>query len=172
MMCGITGTPGTGKSMVGEALAARGHTVVHLTGTVQAYVTGIDEERDTQIIDTDRWAAGFSSVDGFVEGHFAHLLPCDRIVVLRCRPDELRKRLRQRKYRPQKIRENVEAEALDVCLIETIERFKPSQVLELDTTGRDATSCALQIERFLQGEIAGEYGAIDWSGYLGAGYDA
>lgn len=169
MMCGITGTPGTGKSMVGEALAARGYTVVHLTGTVQAYVTGIDEERDTQIIDTDRWAAGFSPVDGFIEGHFAHLLPCDKIVVLRCRPDELRQRLSQRKYRPEKIRENAEAEALDVCLIETTERFDPSLIFEVDTTGKDALSCAGQIERFFRGEIPGTFGAIDWSGYLEAG---
>ena len=99
MMCGITGTPGTGKSMIGDELSRRGHRVVHLTSTVGPYVVGEDEERDAQIIDTDRWVAEFVPVDGFVEGHIAHLLPCDRIVVLRCRPDELRKRLAQRKYR-------------------------------------------------------------------------
>ena len=85
--------------MIGDELARRGHTVVHLTTTVGPYVTGEDEERDAQIIDIDRWAAEFVPVDGFVEGHIAHLLPCDRIVVLRCRPDELKKRLAQRKYR-------------------------------------------------------------------------
>jgi adenylate kinase len=169
MMCGITGTPGTGKSMVGEALAARGHMVVHLTSTVRAYVTGVDEDRDTQIIDTDRWAAEFLPVDGFVEGHFAYLLPCNQIVVLRCRPDELKKRLFQRKYRKEKIRENADAEALDVCLIETTERFDPSVILELDTTGKDAAFCALQVERFYQGEIPPTFGSIDWSGYLEVG---
>ena len=138
MMCGITGTPGTGKSMIGEELSRRGYTVVHLTTTVGPYVIGEDEERDAQIIDTDRWAAEFEPVDGFVEGHIAHLLPCDKIVVLRCRPDELRKRLAQRKYREKKIRENAEAEALDVCLIETVEEFEPPQIFELDTTGHDA----------------------------------
>lgn len=168
MMCGITGTPGTGKSLTGEALAARGHTVVHLTGTVQKYVTGFDEKRDTQVIDTDRWAAEFRPVDGFVEGHFAHLLPCDRIVVLRCRPDKLKERLMQRKYRAEKIRENAESEALDVCLIETAERFDPSQILELDTSGMDAVSCAIRIEQFFRREIPGGFGTIDWSGYLGA----
>ena len=81
MMCGITGTPGTGKTLVGTELARRGHTVVHLTTTVGPYVTGDDEERDAQIIDIDRWAAEFAPVDGFVEGHIAHFLPCDRIVV-------------------------------------------------------------------------------------------
>lgn len=169
MMCGITGTPGTGKSMIGKALAARGYTVVHLTGTVQNYVIGMDEGRDTQVIDTERWAADFSPVNGFVEGHFAHLLPCDKIVILRCRPDELVKRLQQRKYRPEKIRENADAEALDVCLIETVERYDPVQILELDTTGKEASSSAGEIERFYKGEIRGVFGDIDWSAFLGAG---
>jgi adenylate kinase len=168
MMCGITGTPGTGKSMIGEELARRGHTVVHLTATVGPYVVGEDEERDAQIIDTDRWAAEFVPVDGFVEGHLAHLLPCDRIVVLRCRPDELRTRLSQRKYPKRKIRENAEAEALDVCLIETVENFNPSQILELDTTGHDAAYGAGCIEAFYRGEIPADFGHIDWSGYLEA----
>ena len=168
MMCGITGTPGTGKSEIGRALAARGYTVVHLTGTVRDYVIDMDEARDTQVVDTDRWAAEFPRVDGFVEGHFAHLLPCDKIVGLRCRPDELERRLLRRKYRREKIRENAEAEALDVCLIETAERFDPSRILELDTTGRDAQSNADLVERFCRGETAGSFGSIDWSGYLGS----
>jgi adenylate kinase len=166
MMCGITGTPGTGKSMIGTELARRGHSVVHLTDTVGPYVIGEDEERDARIIDVDRWSAEFIPVDGFVEGHIAHLLPCDRIVVLRCRPDELRARLAQRKYRQTKIRENADAEALDVCLIETVEEFEPSQILELDTTGHDALWCADRIEGFARGEIPADFGHIDWSGYL------
>ena len=166
MMCGITGTPGTGKSMVGDELALRGHKVIHLTTTVGPYVIGDDEERDARIIDVDRWAAEFVPEDGFVEGHIAHHLPCDRIVVLRCRPDELKKRLAQRKYREEKIRENADAEALDVCLIETVEEFGPSQILELDTTGRNAVYCADRIEGFVKGEILADFGHIDWSSFL------
>jgi adenylate kinase len=89
-------------------------------------------------------------------------------VVLRCRPDELRKRLGRRKYRKKKIQENAEAEALDVCLIETVEAYRPSQILELDTTGRDAASSADRIEGFIRGEIPADFGHIDWSGYLEA----
>ena len=166
MMCGITGTPGTGKSLVGSELARRGHTVVHLTTTVGPYGIGDDEDRDARIIDVDRWAAEFVPVDGFVEGHLAHLLPCDRIVVLRCRPDELKKRLSRRKYREAKIRENADAEAIDVCLIETVENFSPEQILELDTTERNVASCADQIEGFVKSEIPAGFGTIDWSGFL------
>jgi adenylate kinase len=166
MMCGITGTPGTGKSMIGEELSRRGHMVIHLTTTVGPYVTGEDEERDARIIDVDRWASEFIPVEGFVEGHMAHFLACDTIVVLRCRPDELKKRLALRKYRAEKIRENAEAEALDVCLIETVEEFLPEQIFELDTTGRDAVYCADRIEGFYQRKVPADFGHIDWSEYL------
>jgi len=166
-MCGITGTPGTGKSAIGEELARRGYTVVHQATTVAPYVTGEDEERDVQVIDVDRWAEEFRPVDGFVEGHMVHYLPCDRIVVLRCRPDELSRRLALRKYRASKIRENAEAEAVDVCLIETVEAFDASVILEIDTTGRKATECADLIEAFYKGIHPAGFGSIDWSAYLG-----
>jgi adenylate kinase len=166
MMCGITGTPGTGKSMVGEELSRRGHKVVHLTDTVEPYVSGNDEERDARIIDVDRWAAEFVPVDGFVEGHLAHLLPCDRIVVLRCHPDVLKTRLSLRKYRVEKIWENTDAEAMDVCLIETVDEYEPSRILEIDTTDHDVPYCADQIERFVKGEIPAGFGTIDWSEFL------
>ena len=166
MMCGITGTPGTGKTRVSEELARRGHTVVHLTDTVASYVSGNDVERDARIIDVDRWAAEFVPVDGFVEGHIAHLLPCDRIVVLRCRPDVLKNRLSSRNYREEKILENADAEALDVCLIETVEDYKPYQILELDTTVHDIPYCADQIERFVKGDIPSGFGTIDWTAFL------
>jgi adenylate kinase len=166
MMCGITGTPGTGKSAIGNEMAHRGHRVVHLTDTVGPYVTGMDEERDAQIIDEERWADEFVPVDGFVEGHMAHYLPCDRIVVLRCRPDVLKQRLALRKYREEKIRENAEAEALDAILIETDEAFEPDQILEIDTTDRTPLASAELIEAFAKGEIPAEYGNTDWSAYL------
>jgi len=166
MMCGITGTPGTGKSVIADELSRRGHTVVHITEIVQPYVIGDDEERDTQVIDVDRMADEFEPVDGFIEGHFAHLLACDRIVVLRCRPDELKKRLKERKYGPKKIRENAEAEALDCILFETVEEYKPRQILELDTTGRYPAWCADQIEGFLDGTVPASFGNIDWSMFL------
>ena len=168
MMCGITGTPGTGKSTVAAELARRGYKVVHITDIVQPYVLGKDPERDTQIIDTDRMVDEFMPFDGFIEGHFAHLLPCDRMVVMRLRPNELAARLRARGYEPDKIRENRDAEALDVCLIETVDQFPSHQVYELDTTGKSPAGCADLIEQFYRGEIPSSFGSIDWSAYAEA----
>jgi adenylate kinase len=166
MMCGITGTPGTGKSSVGTELSRRGHTVIRLADSVRPYVIGTDKERDTELIDVDRWIEEFVAVDGFIEGHFVHMLPCDQIVVLRCRPDVLKTRLALRNYPEKKIRENVQSEALDTCLIETVEIYEPGQILELDATTRDAMYCADQIERFVNGEIPASFGTLDWSEFL------
>lgn len=166
MMCGITGTPGTGKSSVARILAARGHRVVHLSETFGEYIIGRDEERETLIVDEERWAADFPRVEGFVEGHLAHLLPCDLVFVLRCRPDVLRSRLEKRGYRPEKIGENVEAEALDLILIEAIEERGEGAIHEVDTTFIAPEEAADLIERVLSGELERSFGSRDWSGYL------
>ncbi|MDD1710591.1 MAG: adenylate kinase family protein [Methanoregulaceae archaeon] len=167
MMCGITGTPGTGKSSVAEALAQMGSPVLHLSDSISRYIIEVDEERDTRVIDEERWAAEFVPVDGFVEGHLAHLLPCDRIVILRCRPDILIERLQRRGYTDKKIRENALAEALDVILIETVDLFSPEQVYELDTTDKSITECSMITDQFAKGEIPASFGTIDWSPYIG-----
>jgi adenylate kinase len=166
MMCGITGTPGTGKSTVADELARRGHKVVHISDIVGPYALGKDPERDTQVIDTDKMADELVPFDGFIEGHFAHLLPCDRIVVLRLRPDELGKRLAARGYAPEKIGENRDAEALDVCLIETVDEYEPGEIFELDTTGMSPEACADAIGQFYEGKIPASFGNIDWSAFV------
>ena len=166
MMTGVTGTPGTGKSAAADVLAARGHRVVHLGGTVAPYVIGQDQDRDTGIVDQEAWAAAFEKVDGVVEGHLAHFLPCDRVVVLRCRPDVLIARLRSRGYTEAKCRENAEAEAVDVILVETLERHPMETVRELDTTTATPEETASRIEEFIAGRLAPGAGSVDWSDYF------
>jgi adenylate kinase len=166
MMCGITGTPGTGKSAAGDALQWQGYTVVRVKDTTAPYVIGTDTERNTAIIDEERWAAGFRRVDGFVEGLLAHYLPVDRIVVLRCNPKTLKERLRARGYPEEKVLENAECEALDLVLIETAERHLPGNILEIDTTQIPPETVAGQILGFVKGTVRASFGRIDWSDYL------
>jgi adenylate kinase len=167
MMCGITGTPGTGKTSVANELERQGFPVLHLSDTISGYVIKKDQERDTLIIDEERWAGAFVPFEGYVEGHLAHLLPCDRIVVLRCRPDVLMERLKKRGYGEEKIRENALAEALDVILIETVDLFSPEQVYELDTTDKSTAECSMTTDQFAKGQIPASFGTIDWSSYIG-----
>ncbi|MDD1717578.1 MAG: adenylate kinase family protein [Methanoregulaceae archaeon] len=171
MMCGITGTPGTGKSSAAGVLERRGYRVVRLSETFEGFIIGRDDARQTLVVDEERWAQLFPPVDGFVEGHLAHLLPCDLVVVLRCRPDVLSGRLAARWYNTEKIRENVEAEALDVILIETLERHGADRVLEIDATQRSPDVCADTIIAFSEGKTPPAHGSIDWSCYLVAADD-
>ena len=114
------------------------------------FVLEKDEERNTFVIDEEAWISSFIPVDGFVEGHLAHLLPCDRVIVLRCRPDALSARLSARGYNKMKIFENAEAEALDVILIETLELHHPGHIFEIDTTSRGIPECTDLIEQFIK----------------------
>jgi adenylate kinase len=166
MMVGITGTPGTGKSAVADELISRGYTVVSATATANPFITAYDAERDTREIDLDAWVASFQPVEGFVEGHLAHYLPCGRLVVLRCHPRVLSKRLEERGYARQKIMENAEAEAIDVILIESVEEAGEGNILEIDTTDRSVKETADMIAGFYQGEIGPSLQETDWSEWL------
>ena len=167
MMVCITGTPGTGKSAVSEILRKKGFNVVSQNDTAKKYIIGADSERDTDIIDEDRWIDEFESFDGIIEGHITHLLPCDRVVVLRCRPDVLKSRLISRGYSPEKVSENAMAEALDVVLIEALENCPEDQIYEIDTTNMAVEQTADEIAGFITGKIPGRFGDTDWSVFLG-----
>ena len=82
-------------------------------------------------------AASLKKQESFVvEGHLAceFGVPADAVVVLRCDPRVLKKRLEERKYPVEKIRENVLAELLDYCLIKSEQNYGRGAVLQLDAT--------------------------------------
>jgi adenylate kinase len=95
-------------------------------------------------------------------GHLSHLLPVDLVIVLRCRPSVLEARLRGRDWPEAKVRENLEAEALDVILVEAVE--SDAETVEIDTTEMTAAQVADAVENILTGERE-KYavGNIDWS---------
>ncbi len=166
MMIGITGTPGCGKTTVADLLREMGHQILDLKTTVGPFVLEHDEASDADVVDVDAWADAFPYTEGFVEGAFAHYLPCDKIVILRCRPDVLEKRLALRGYSKEKIRENMEAEALDVILIETANAFASEQIYEIDTTSTERESVVRSIISFAKGETPVSFGSLDWSEYI------
>ena len=166
MAC-ISGVPGTGKSSVSTVLKRMGYNVISQNETTSDYFISNDPDRDAGVIDEELWISEFRPVDGIVEGHLTHLLNCDRLVILRCRPDVLKERLVIRGYSPEKVRENVEAEALDTILIEALENHKEDIILELDTTERTPEEIAAEIDEFICGKKDGCFGNTDWSEYLG-----
>ncbi len=86
----------------------------------------------------------------------------DLAVVLRCRPSVLRTRLEARGWPSTKVRENVEAEAIDLILQEAVARLP--FVFEIDTTDATPEETAVAILAIVQGKTQGhEPGSVDWS---------
>jgi len=87
--------------------------------------------------------------DIIVEGHYAHEMPVDIVIVLRCHPDELRKRLEKRGYGERKIRENMEAEAMGLITAEALSYYGKDKVFEVDTTNKEVESSAEEVEHII-----------------------
>ncbi|MDD1770996.1 MAG: adenylate kinase family protein [Methanomassiliicoccales archaeon] len=167
MRLAISGTPGTGKTAVSKVLASRGMNVVELNlfSREHGLIGALDRKRKTHEVDIRKLDAALlkeRAGDVVLIGHFAHLLTADPIIVLRTRPSVLEKRLEGRGYPESKVRENLEAEACDVILIEALDRSK--NVFEIDTTERTPEETADAVEEILAGKRKKyEPGHIDWS---------
>lgn len=126
----------------------------------------MDRRRATREVDVSALDEALIEDEGLNQailvGHLSHLLTVDLIIVLRCRPSVLAGRLRERGYSEPKVKENIEAEALDVILVEAAETG--GIVLEIDTTGKSPEEVADAVEEILAGERE-KYaiGHIDWS---------
>lgn len=153
---------------MGKALANKGRTVIEVGDLVRDHslYDGIDEERGSLEVDPDHLAERLPPLlpdgDLILIGHLSHLVQVDLVVVLRCRPSVLRGRLEARGWSPSKVQENVEAEALDVILMEALD--SGHETVEVDTTGRSPSRTVEALEEILAGERE-KYavGHVDWS---------
>jgi len=164
----VTGTPGTGKTTATDRLDTD-LDVVHLNRVVEAegLTAGTDERRGSWIADVDAIEAWLDGRDDVVvESHLAHLFDADRVVVLRCRPDELERRLVARGESREKAAENAEAEALDLILAEAVERHGEERVYEVDTTDLEPAEVAAEIRAVVAGKREPSAGTVSFVDYL------
>ena len=137
----------------------------------EKFVTGYDNKRETSIVDLERTTTRLMEVtqEGeaplIIEGHFSqdiiHPESVYKVFVLRRAPWRLKGELESRGYNPEKVKENVEAELLDVCLVEAIQAYGKEKVCELDTTGTEPNEIVETITSVLRGERPCETG-VDW----------
>ena len=161
MQIALTGTPGTGKTTVAALLPYR---VLDINSLVKGGMNlGHDAERGCLEADMDALAGHLDGLDCcetlILEGHFSHHF-ADWSIVLRLSPSALRPRLEARGYSQAKIKENLEAEALDVILVEAVEMCR--RVDEIDTTGRSAEEVAGMIRDIIEGRLHLPPGQVDW----------
>lgn len=186
MIVALTGTPGTGKTSVSTLISESPefnvqYRIIDLNKLVfsESLHTGKDENRDSYDVDMDKLENQVKQetnlipdgVDVIMDGHLSHLLPVDIVIVLRTEPREIIKRLGKRDYSHEKIRENADAEALDVILVEAVERC--DKVFEINTTGKSLHDVAGYVISIIESVKSGgkpeEFlpGKINWIEQVG-----
>ena len=156
MRVAITGTPGTGKTSVSAILRQRGHDVLDMTQYIKdnGLREEYDAERDTYDVDVERLNDYLADYDNVIfEGHLAHFMDVDSVIVLRCHPDVMKGRLEARGYSEEKVSENIQAEVLDVILFEAVESGIPT--FSVDTSHGIVERTADEIEDVMKGDVIG-----------------
>lgn len=164
----VTGTPGTGKSTATRLLADE-YEVIHLNDLIKAdddLWSERDPDRDTLVANLDAVADRLGDWSGILDSHLAHRFAADRVVVLRCAPATLERRLRERGEPARTAEENAEAEALDVVLSEAVAEHGTKHVYEIDASGMSPDAVADAIRAVVEGEREPEAGTVDFTDYF------
>ncbi len=172
----ITGSPGVGKTFISRRLAKLyGLKYVSINDLILEYglYTGIDEERESYIIDIERtreFIIESFDWDGLVvEGHVVHLVVpseyIDLCIVLRLDPYTLFDRLLDKGFAYEKALENVQAEILDIVYREALKAYGPSKILHVDvSSGYEKVFRA--IDHFIGRNGLPESDYVDWLGLV------
>lgn len=173
----ITGTPGVGKTTVSKILAEKlDARIIHINELVNKkhIYTGIDEEKGYKIVDLD---VLFKEVNLIIqensdceyiviEGHLSHLFEkSDIVIVLRANPHVLRDRMMSKGWKEAKIRENIEAEIIDLCSYESFE-IHENKVNEMDTSDISPLKVVDLIIDVINGNKRFPVGNVDFLDYL------
>jgi adenylate kinase len=174
----MTGVPGVGKTTVAQLLANRmGGVYFNLSELAEkeGLITGFDEARGTSIVDLEgmkeRLARIIEAGSGALifDGHYApDVVPHEAVslaFVLRRAPWRLKEELAARGYPEEKVRENVEAELLDVCLVEAIESLGEERVCEVDTTDSAPEEVVDELIAVVRGLKPCRRRIVDWLGH-------
>ena len=174
-MLAVSGTPGTGKTTVCDVLEVLGWQVLSLEDLASEHgcLEEVDANDGAAPIDIHRLAEAWEAPKNgrhVVDGHLAHFLDVDGVVLLRCPPTSLRERLQQRGYSEAKIRANVEWEMTSGHWAELLEFEIDPPIIEFNTASMSIEALAEAIVAWCNDGLpsvelihqASE--AIDWLG--------
>lgn len=163
----ITGVPGTGKTTLATTIGDHFMTrVIHITEYIKEKNLILETRKDGTIVPKmDELRSALNEEMGIIEGHLAceFKLRNSFVIILRCDPEVLKKRLKERGYKKEKINENYECEALDYCTQKACQNFK--MVFEIDTTNKTEKETFDMAIKIIYGTSTGD--KVDYSHYLG-----
>lgn len=162
-MIAVTGTPGTGKTLVAREVAKHLRLpLIEVNALVKEKKLYTHVDHGSLVTDLARLKRALRGFAGVAEGH----LLCEislpaKVIVLRASPRTIVKRLAPRHYDKGKLKDNIEAEALDYCAIKARQHY--ARVIEVDTTGLTPAQSAAKALRYLR---SGKSDRVDWSSYF------
>ena len=138
----VSGTPGTGKTTVARKIARKnGYKYIDANKLIikNKLYMAYDNKLRTRLVDTkilNKFLISMiknSKEKGMViDSHLSHHLPAryaDLCIITKTDLKTLNRRLRKRKYSEQKITENMQAEILNVCLVEALQNKHKIKVI-------------------------------------------
>ncbi|MHA1349662.1 MAG: adenylate kinase family protein [Promethearchaeota archaeon] len=177
----VSGTPGTGKTTVSQNLLnSLNAKVISLNELAisEKLIINYDIERETSVINEKKLVRyvkklieRYNKLDLeylIIESHFSDIVPgqyIDYVIILRCDPDELCIRLKERGYKKEKIRENIQSEILGNSANYFLNKQLNIPILEIDTTNNSIDVITKTITEILTGKVdVNKYivGKIDW----------
>ena len=175
----ITGTPAVGKTSLAkhlsETLDAQYINLTELAKTKQ-FILEEDKERQTLVIDEAKMRRKIRSIvnkaqkDIVIDGHYAAAVTprtqATHVFVLRRHPQELREAMQKRGYTQAKQKENLEAEILDVCLVEALQKQPKALVCEIDATSKTQNNLLAEVINVIEENKSCQANGINWLGKL------
>jgi adenylate kinase len=180
----LSGSPGTGKTHIARELEQNFGFRVYSLGDIvlkNHLFSEEDKERDTKVADLNRLNDFIhqelnklpENVQKIVlESHYADAIDHSSIklaIVLRCHPELLEKRLKERQYSQSKILENVQAELVGDCgsyMLEKLDFMPNLKIFELDTSNETAKKIAAEIAKIFEDPSRFDHFAIGWVSWL------
>jgi len=177
----IMGSPCVGKTTVSQRLASKLNGLhIDLAELVikEKLSSGVDKKRETLVADRAKLSKRVQQItrqhrqyrDIIIDGHYATDIvsakKITKVFVLRRHPEDLKKLMEKRGFKERKIRENLAAEILDVCLYDAIKAVGFDKVCELDVTGKANGEVVSHIVAILDERKPCTVGVVDWLGKL------
>lgn len=140
----VTGTPGTGKTTIAKKYAEKNKAVyIDVNEVIKKgkIAKNYDKKRQARIIDIKKLnrvllkiikEAHKKRVSLVIDSHLSHYLPAkyvDLCIVTKTALKKLKLRLQRRGYSKAKIRENMDCEIFDICLMEAKEIYPKVRII-------------------------------------------
>ena len=170
----ITGTPGTGKKTISKILSSKlKFELIDINKIAIENKIILKEEEESLIVDIKKLKKTIKNKlknNIIIIGHLAPLIldndDVDLVIILRCSPEELKRRYIKRGYKEKKIKDNISSEILDTYLIESLNTFDSEKLCEIDTSKKQSIECVNEIINTYNKDKEKQIGKIDWLGEI------